>query len=392
MMKQSVQFETGHYELPLPWRHDYQVLPDNTMMAIRRLAGLKKRLVRNPDMKSKYDEQMQTMLTKGYAEEVPMHELKTDRRVWYLPHHPVMNPHKPDKLRVVFDCAAQHHGISINQVLMQGPDLVNSLVGVLTRFRREPVALVADIEGMFHQVRVAQRDRDSLRFWWWPGGDTSLEPAAYRMKVHLFGATSSPSCASFCLRQAATDFGGEFDPRVATVIKDNFYVDDCLVSVPNPKAEVVDSIPEEERSKSLQVRSFDEQINERILGINWDVHADEFRFTIALPMKPRTRRGLLSTVNSLFDPLGFVTPVVLEARLIYRNLCQQELEWDEPIPKPELKRWEKWLSSLPQLRNVAIPRTFGQRAHTDDVQLHYFADASKNCLWLSVLFAHTRRR
>ncbi|XP_078493207.1 uncharacterized protein LOC144748758 [Ciona intestinalis] len=176
MMKQSVQFETGHYELPLPWRHDYQVLPDNTMMAIRRLAGLKKRLVRNPDMKSKYDEQMQTMLTKGYAEEVPMHELKTDRRVWYLPHHPVMNPHKPDKLRVVFDCAAQHHGISINQVLMQGPDLVNSLVGVLTRFRREPVALVADIEGMFHQVRVAQRDRDSLRFWWWPGGDTSLEP------------------------------------------------------------------------------------------------------------------------------------------------------------------------------------------------------------------------
>ncbi|XP_078490965.1 uncharacterized protein LOC144747081 [Ciona intestinalis] len=222
MMKQSVQFETGHYELPLPWRHDYQVLPDNTMMAIRRLAGLKKRLVRNPDMKSKYDEQMQTMLTKGYAEEVPMHELKTDRRVWYLPHHPVMNPHKPDKLRVVFDCAAQHHGISINQVLMQGPDLVNSLVGVLTRFRREPVALVADIEGMFHQVRVAQRDRDSLRFWWWPGGDTSLEPAAYRMKVHLFGATSSPSCASFCLRQAATDFGGEFDPDVATVIKDNF--------------------------------------------------------------------------------------------------------------------------------------------------------------------------
>ncbi|XP_078495525.1 uncharacterized protein LOC144750934 [Ciona intestinalis] len=406
LMKDSVKFTDNHYELPLPWRHDYQILPDSRMMAKRRLSGLKKRLTCNPDMKIKYVNQISTMIAKGYAEVTPEEEIDTDRRAWYLPHHPVINPRKPDKLRVVFDCAAKHQGISINQVLMQGPDLVNSLVGVLTRFRREPIALVADIEAMFHQVRVTPRDRDSLRFWWWPNGDLTLEPRCHRMKVHLFGATSSPSCASFCLRQAAVDFGGEYDPSVATAVERNFYVDDCLVSVPNAEAgirmakdmrsilakagfrltkwlsnskEVIDSIPEEERSKSLQVRTLDDQLHERVLGINWSVNTDEFMFTVALPMKPRTRRGMLSTMNSLFDPLGFVAPIVLEARLIYRNLCQQELEWDEPVPEPELKRWEKWLASLPRLRDIVISRSFGLQAYDNmqRSQLHFFADASK---------------
>ena len=116
-------------------------------------------------------------------------------RVWYLPHHGVINPKKPGKeLRVVSDCAAVHKGLSLNQVPMQGPNLVNTLVGALLRFRRESVALVADIESMFHQVYVAPRDRDCLRFLWWPGGDISKDPVIYRMRVHLFSATSPPSC------------------------------------------------------------------------------------------------------------------------------------------------------------------------------------------------------
>ena len=73
-------------------------------------------------------------------------------------------------------------------------------------------------------------------------------------------------------------------------------------------------------------------MQERVLGVAWNVEADEFRFAVAPPLKPRTRRGLLSTMNSLFDPLGFVAPVIIEARAIYRVLCQMGLEWDEPMP------------------------------------------------------------
>ena len=407
LMNDSVKFVDGHYELPLPWRHDHQELPDNRTMAVKRLGGLKRRLLTDVSLKDRYNQQMQILLDKGYAEPVPNDEVETQKRTWYIPHHPVLNPKKPDKLRIVYDCAATYAGVSLNQVLMQGPDLVNSLVGVLTRFRKESIAIVADIEAMFHQVRVAPRDRDCLRFLWWPGGDMSKQAIPHRMCVHLFGATSSPSCAAFCLRKAATQFGSNFDPRVAATIEQNFYVDDLLCTAANPSdglqlisdltkllsqagfhltkwlsnsQAVIDQIPEEERSKSLQVCSFADNLDERILGVNWSVQSDEFKFNIKLPMKPRTRRGFLSTMNSLFDPLGFVNPVVLEARMIYRVLCQQELEWDEPIMDPEMKRWEKWLSSLLQLQNVAIPRFIGihEPRAVERCQLHYFADASKH--------------
>ena len=104
-------------------------------------------------------------------------------------------------MRVVFDCAAKFKGTSLNDQLLQGPDLTNGLVGVLIRFRQEPVAMVADVEGMFHQVRVAPEDCQALRFLWWPDDDLSKEPTDFQMLVHLFGATSSPSCASFSLKK-----------------------------------------------------------------------------------------------------------------------------------------------------------------------------------------------
>ena len=119
--------------------------------------------------------------------EVPQDEVgRQDGKVWYLPHHPVVNPNK-EKPRIVFDCAAQHRGVSLNSRVLQGPDLTNKLVGVLTRFRLHQVALMADVEAMFHQVRVKPDDQDALRFLWWPRGNTNEPPRAYRMTVHLFG-------------------------------------------------------------------------------------------------------------------------------------------------------------------------------------------------------------
>ena len=166
---------------------------------------------------------------------MPKESLKAcdDNILWYLPHHPVFNANKPEKLRVVFDCAASCHGVSLNDQLLQGPDLTNSVVGVLTRFRQEPIALMADIEAMFHQVNVCYKDRDFLRFLWWPDNNLNTEPEEFQMTVHLFGAKSSPTCANFALQKTATDNADEFDKNVAETIKRNFYVDDCLKSALN---------------------------------------------------------------------------------------------------------------------------------------------------------------
>ncbi len=99
--------------------------------------------------------------------------------------------------------------------LLQGPDLTNSLVGVLIRFREEPIALVADVETMFYQVLVEPTDCDAFRLLWWESNDLNGEPVEYRMVKHVFGATSSPSCANFCLKKTASTFGGEFDKEVS---------------------------------------------------------------------------------------------------------------------------------------------------------------------------------
>ena len=87
----------------------------------------------------------------------------TDDSTWYLPHHGVYHPCKPGKIRVVFDCSAEFHGTSLNKELLPGPDLTSQLVGVLTRFRTEEVAFMADIEAMFHQVHIPEKERSFLR-------------------------------------------------------------------------------------------------------------------------------------------------------------------------------------------------------------------------------------
>ena len=102
---------------------------------------------------------MQKMLL-GHAKKAP-EQCETD---WCIPHHGVYHHKKPEKLRVVFDCSGNFQGHSLNRHLLQGPYLTNSLVGVLRRFKQEPVAFACDIEGMFHQVHVNEEHRDPLRF------------------------------------------------------------------------------------------------------------------------------------------------------------------------------------------------------------------------------------
>lgn len=128
-------------------------------------------------------------MSRGYAREIFQDDQPEVGTLWYLPHHPVVHPFKPEKVRAVFDCAAQYKEVLLNSKLLQGPDNTNSLLGVLTRFRQETVAFVADVGAMFHQVRVPAKDSNALRFLWWEDDDHDKQLREYQMTVHLFGAT-----------------------------------------------------------------------------------------------------------------------------------------------------------------------------------------------------------
>ena len=131
----------------------------------------------------------------------------------------------------MFDCAAKYCGISLNDRLVKGPDLINSLIGVLIRFRKECIVMAAGVEQMFHQVKIYPKHTDSLRFLWWPDGDLQREPLPHQMTLHIFGAKSSPCCANFSLRQTVVGFGHLYEPLISKIAYSSFYVDDCLLSL-----------------------------------------------------------------------------------------------------------------------------------------------------------------
>ena len=205
IMSSSAKLNDGHYEIALSWKKVPPDMPNNKPIAERRLDLLKRRLDKDPLLKKKYSEFIEDLLKKEYARKVPDEQVALDGNAWYLPHHPVFHPQKLEKIRVVFNCSAKYRGTSLNDQLLQGPDLTNSLIGVLTRFRRSSIAFMADIEAMFHQVRVPPKDCNALRLLWWPNSDTTATPEEYQMMVHLFGGISSPSCANFALKKTAED-------------------------------------------------------------------------------------------------------------------------------------------------------------------------------------------
>ena len=190
---------------------------------------LKRRLAKDADLRQRYVEVMESYVRDGYAEKIPAHESSSSNLSWFLPHFPVVNPKKPEKLRIVFDCGAEFQGTSLNQSLVQGSDLTNLLTGVLTRFREKKVALVSDVKSVFHQVKVDPQDKNVLKFLWWSDGDFTKASQVYRMTVHQFGAKSSPTCAAFALRYASEMQSENFSQEAVQAVQKNFYVDDFLL-------------------------------------------------------------------------------------------------------------------------------------------------------------------
>ena len=180
------------------------VLPNNIAVAAKRLEYLKTRLVTNQQYCKDYTKFMTDVLVEGDAEVVPKEDMD-NRNSYYIPHHGIHHRKKPEKIRVVFDCSSIYQGKSLNSLLLQGPSLLNSLVGILCCFRKETVGFIGDIQKMYHRFHVAPDDRNMLRFLWYKNGDLSTEPIAYRMKVFVFGAVCSPAVANYGLKKLAAD-------------------------------------------------------------------------------------------------------------------------------------------------------------------------------------------
>ena len=403
IMHDSCTRNDGHYCIRLPWKEGCPNLPDNFRTAASRLKGLGHRLQREPEIHDKYRDKINEMIRLGHAIEITEPFDKSDEnKQWYIPHH-----YTSGKFRVVFDCAASHAGTSINQQLLQGPDNTNTLIGVLFRFRLHSVAIVGDIRNMFHQVKVDPVDQTALRFLWWEDGDPNKAIKIFKLTVHTFGLTSSPSVAGFALRRTAEENRTNASTTAMTAIQRHLYVDDLLMSVENSdKAvhllseltdllasggfqlakqssncrEVIETIPADLLAPQLSEIDIhvDNLPSHKTLGLVWDPNKDRLCIKADFGGHPFTRRGLLSVLASIYDPLGLIAPYMLPAKLLLQRLANQGLDWDSKIPNSDCVLWEKWLKSLPKLSEVSIPRLHKNFTDAESCELHCFADASSD--------------
>ena len=186
------------------WADDNIHLPDNFYASLVQFKSLEKRLEKDLNLKTQYASDIRSDVEKGYVVPVSPHDSKNrSAREWYVPHHPVLNPNKPGKVRCVLNGASRFHGKSLNNSLLVGPDLLQNLLFVLLRFREHKYAIFADIEDMFMQVGLQESDQRSLRFLWReePTSDVSV----FQYTRHTFGAKNSPTCANYALPRTAVD-------------------------------------------------------------------------------------------------------------------------------------------------------------------------------------------
>ncbi|KAK3882373.1 hypothetical protein Pcinc_013239 [Petrolisthes cinctipes] len=338
----------GHYTLGIPFKAERPCLPDNRTMAEKRLHMLRKRLDKVEDLKERYVGEIHKLVDKDYAEVVPNEDVnRADGKVWYFPHHPVHNPKKTDKTRVVFDCAAKFGGSSLNDHVCLGPDLANKLVGVLLRFREGAIAFPADIVTMYHQVKVTTDDRDVLRFLWLQDVGQLV---TYRMTSHLFGGVWSPSCANYALHRVTKEFIEEFPEIVLNTILRNFYVDDCVKSTKTLDT----ALPLANQTMQLLARR--------------GFHLTKFASNSPELLNSIPKEEWGKSFTTLDVRLDKLPRFVLKARKLFQHLCRLQKGWNESLPKDLEEQWGRWLSDLPAIREFSIPRCV----------IHHFCDASEN--------------
>nr|XP_024655484.1 uncharacterized protein LOC101465727 [Maylandia zebra] len=410
IMEEGLTKDTDNsWTAPLPFKNPRRKLPNNRPQALNRLMSLLRTFEKKKEMKEHFITFMDKIFQNKHAEIAPT--LKEDEECWYLPLFGVYHPRKPMQIRVVFDSSAKYEGVSLNDVLLTGPDFNNSLLGVLIRFRKEAVAFTADIEQMFYCFNVREQDRNYLRFLWFRDNDISKEVVEYRMTVHVFGNSPSPAVAIYGLHQSVQRVEPDCDADVKQFVMRDFYVDDGLKSLPtvekaisllqrtqdalansnlrlhkiaSNRKEVLEAFSTQDHAKNLKNLDFESNSvpMQRSLGLLWDLSKDRFTFEVSDESKPFTRRGVLSTINSLYDPLGFVAPVTIQGKSILRELKAENGDWDAPLPPEMEESWTQWKDSLKDLPNMTIPRAYTDISPSTAAkkELCVFSDASTKAI------------
>lgn len=332
---------------------------------------------------------------------------------------------------------------SLNDCLYAGPPLSPLIYDILLRFRIHRTAIIGDIEKAFLNVSVDPRDRDYLRFLWVDDASREHPNLqVYRFARVAFGISSSPFLLNATIRHhlTSTDTPREFAEKVLKSLYVDDFVsgDDSNESVfemyknlkssfnnggfnmrkwSSNSAVLQERIEEVERqqkvsesqsedteysSTTVEVQGIQEEDQTfssslfesarkpdtaklKVLGVGWDNQKDLLFFDLASPLGnisdvPVTKRVILGTTSKLYDPLGFLSPVIVLLKIIFQSICKSKVDWDGPVDSFLHERWLKLVQDMKNVGVLELKRHYfcnSSLAELRSVQLHGFADASE---------------
>ena len=357
--------ENGKYVLRLPFRSTINLLGSSELAARSMLYRMEKSFIDQPHLREKYIEFMDNYLDTGHMKETRKDYSNADQPAFFLPHHGVFKAHgDTSKLRVVFNGSVKlHQGLPLNDCLHTGPKLQMDIFDILLRWREHRFVFSADIKQMFRQILIDPEDQRYQRILWRDSPDQPIR--AFSLCTVTYGLASSPYQAIRTLRQLASDEGHRF-PRAAQVLMENIYVDDILAGAdtlaeanqlkdeltrllmaggfPLSKwtanhSSILSNIAEDHLASS-QHRTWQRLDTFTMLGISWRPSDDVFYFHFDPSSVPEkiTKRKSLSLIAQLYDPLGWITPIIIGFKIFMQTLWHSGLQWDDPLPPPLLEK------------------------------------------------------
>ena len=330
----------------------------------------------------------------------------------YISHHAVIRPEKKSTpVRIVFNSSATYQGSRLNDYWKKGPDLLNSLFGVVLRFREREVAVSGDISKMYHHVRIPLEDQHVHRYLW-RDLETERDPDTYVKTVLTFGDKPAPAMAQIALQKTAEE-NQELYPEAAKAIKVNSYMDDLCDSLDTIKqaqkqTENIDKILETggfwvkewisnktlnegDSKQEMAVKMLEGDGKEKVLGLEWKPKADKLSFKVKVDLsnikneegqlklvRPLlTKRTILSRIARIYDPIGFAAAFLIRAKIGIQELWLMGQNWDQELPEEIRKKWSEFFKELEHLNAVEFPRCLTPLTAIGAPVLCIFADASR---------------
>ncbi|XP_046869183.1 uncharacterized protein LOC124461768 [Drosophila willistoni] len=277
-----------------------------------------------------------------------------------------------EKVRLVWDAAAQSGGKALNDNIWSGPDLLNSLFDRLLSFRVGRVAICGYNAEMFHQFRVRPADTHAQRFLWFDSKSERQEPNVYVMEALTFGINCAPCIAHFIRDKNADRFCQQY-PQAAQAMKDYHYVYDFINSGDNSS----------QRNPCSSCRNYRNRKGTRLIldAELRRIHICKFarlKGNVLDSDKTPTKRELLQVLMSMYDPLGFISCFTIELKILLQEVWRSGIGWDTGLPDALLPKWIRWKRILTTIAGLTIPRCyFNSSDQIHDVELHTFVDASE---------------